>query len=464
MKTILFLKLLVVTGIVLIGSLAFSSDKKTAEAKTTGSQPAVAQVSSDQPTASTAGEAKKKELYGNVPEDLEPFGTFVEKPYHRYFVASDAAITFWGPGREKPDPDVPTVKIGLLAPLERTHETYMGISIKRGSELAIAEANAQGGYKGKPFELVARNDNGLWGASANEIVTFTYDDKVWAVIGTVDGANTHIAIRVALRTDMPIMNIADLDPTLMETNIPWVFRVIPDDRQMAYTIAYYVYKQLGLGKVAILRANNRYGRFGVARFRKGSIRLGKAAPVEINYEINYEKVNMDFTAQMERLLKAEPDGVILWADCEPAAYLVKKMREVGLKIPIVACERVVRPEFLKIAGPAAEGVVATYPYNPDSDNPRLGVFKEKFQERYCEPPDAYAAHAYDGTQLVIEAIKKAGLNRYKIRDELEATRHWQGITGEINMDDVYTNRRPVTVATVKDGKFVFGIPKLDRVF
>ena len=120
MKTILFLKLLVVTAIALIGSLAFSSDKKTAEAKTTGSQPAVAQVSSDQPTASTTGEAKKKELYGNVPEDLEPFGTFVEKPYHRYFVASDAAITFWGPGREKPDPDVPTVKIGLLAPLERS--------------------------------------------------------------------------------------------------------------------------------------------------------------------------------------------------------------------------------------------------------------------------------------------------------------------------------------------------------
>jgi branched-chain amino acid transport system substrate-binding protein len=140
------------------------------------------------------------------------------------------------------------------------------------------------------------------------------------------------------------------------------------------------------------------------------------------------------------------------------------MREVGLNIPIVACERVVRPEFLKIAGPAAEGVVATYPYNPDSDNPRLVEFKKKFQEHYHEAPDAYAVHAYDGTQVVIEAIEKVGLNRYKIRDELEATRHWQGITGEINMDDVYTNRRPVTVATVKDGTFVFGIPKLDRVF
>ena len=123
-----------------------------------------------------------------------------------------------------------------------------------------------------------KNDTGLWGATANEVVALTYEDQCWGIIGTVDGANTHIAIRVALRTDIPIMNVADLDPTLVETRIPWVVRVIPDDRQMTYTIAYYVYKQLGLNNVAILRANNRYGRFGVAQFRKGSIKLGKPAP------------------------------------------------------------------------------------------------------------------------------------------------------------------------------------------
>jgi branched-chain amino acid transport system substrate-binding protein len=425
-------------------------------------------IKTHSPTPTTgktaAEEGKKKELYGNMPEDLEPYSRFVKDPYKKYFVPSDSAITFWGPGRDKPEPDVPTVKIGLLAPLQRSHETYMGRSIKMGTELAIEEANAAGGYKGKPFELVVRNDAGLWGASANELVSFTYEDKVWAVIGTVDGANSHIAIRVALRTDLPMMNVADLDPTLMETRIPWVFRVIPDDRQMAYTLAYYVYKQLGLEKVAILRANNRYGRFGVAQFRKGSVRLSKPAPIEINYEINYEKINVDFEAQMERLLRAKPDGVILWADPEPAGQLVKRIREAGLNIPVVACERIVQPSFLKAAGDAAEGVVATYPYNPDSDNPRLLEFKKLFQQKYGEAPDAYAVHAYDGTQVTLEAIKRAGLNRYRIRDAMEAMRHWQGITGEINMDDVYTNRRPVTVATVKDGKFVFGIPKMDHLF
>jgi ABC-type branched-subunit amino acid transport system substrate-binding protein len=312
--------------------------------------------------------------------------------------------------------------------------------------------------------VIVRNDSGLWGASANEVVSFTYDDKVWAILGTVDGANSHIAIRVALRTDIPVVNVADLDPTLMETKIPWVFRVIPDDRQMAYTIAYYVYKQLGLQKVAILRANNRYGRFGVAQFRKSSIRLGKPAPIEVNYEINYENVNADFTVQIERLQKAQPDAVILWADPQPAAWLVRKMREAGMKIPVVACERVISPSFLQIAGEAAEGVIATSPFDPDSDNPNLAAFKKRYQEKFGAPPDAYAAHSYDGTQMVIEAIRKAGLNRYRIRDALAAMTRWEGVTGEIVMDDVFTNRRPVCVATVKGGRFVYGTPRFDHLF
>ncbi len=455
--TIALVALLLAGGAwVLFGQQQAQDTKKSPPPKTTES---AAQQPSVKPE-----DAKKRELYGNVPEDLEPFRDFVGEPYKRYFVPSDAAVTFWGPGREKPEPDVATVKLGLMAPIERSHETYIGRSLLRGMQMAIAEVNASGGYKGKPFELVTRNDSGLWGATANEIIGFTYDDNVWAVVGTVDGANTHIAIRVALRTDLPIMNVADLDTTLMETRIPWVFGVVPGDRQMAYTIAYYVYKQLGLQRVAILRANNRYGRFGVMHFKKSSIRLGRPAPIEVNYELNYNNVNQDFLMQMERLQKAQPEAVVLWADPEPAGMLVKKMREVGMKVPIVACERIISPTFLKAAGPAAEGVIATAIFNPDAADPKLAVFKKNYQDKFGEAPDGYAAHAYDGTQMVIEAVKKAGLNRYRIRDVLSDMHHWDGVTGPIIMDDVYTNRRPVSVATVKDGHFVYGIPKFDHLF
>jgi branched-chain amino acid transport system substrate-binding protein len=417
------------------------------------------------PDQAASDQTKKTEvIYGNTPEDLKPFANFVSAPYKNFWVPSDSPIMFWGPGRDKPDPEVDTVKIGVIAPVTRSYETYIGRSVLHGMQLALEEANANGGYKGKKFETVLKNDTGLWGATANEVVSLSYEDKVWAILGTVDGANTHIAIRVGLRTEVLTMNVADTDATLVETKIPWLVRVIPDDRQMTYTIAYYVYKQLGLNNVAILRASNRYGRIGVVQFKKASIKLGKPAPIETNYEPNYENVNPNFEIQLERLAKVQPDAVVLWADAEPAGTLVKQIRERGMKFPIFACERIVHPDFLKAAGKAAEGVVAMYPFNPESGNPKYAEFRKHYEERYHEAPDCYAVHSYDGAMMTVEAIRKAGLNRYRIRDVIAGMRHWDGASGPIDMDEALSNRRPVIAATVKDGKFVFGIPRMNRTF
>lgn len=404
---------------------------------------------------------QEKKIYGKTPEELRPYSKFKGNPYKQFFVDP---LEFTGPGRQKPEPEVETVKIGVLAPIEMSYETYIGRPILQGVQIAIDEANAAGGYKGKPFELVIRNDTGLWGASANEIVDLSYKDKVWAVIGTVDGANTHIAIRVALKTELPMMNVADLDATLVETKIPWIFRNTADDRQIAYTILYYVYKELGYNRVAILRANNRYGRIGVGEFRSGSTRLRRPAPIEINYELTYKNTNPEFTIQMERLERIRPEAVVLWADADAAGHIVKIMRERGLDIPVFACERIVQPRFLEIAGKAAEGVVAAYTFDPEADDAELDRFVRSYTERFGEQPDTYAAHAYDGTFMVIDAIRKAGLNRYRIRDALAALKEYEGVTGKMEFDAVYSDRSPVILCTVKDGKFVYNEPKPKVLF
>ncbi|MEW6749598.1 MAG: ABC transporter substrate-binding protein [Candidatus Latescibacterota bacterium] len=400
-------------------------------------------------------------VYGNTPEELRPFHRFVQQPYKQFFVEP---LVFTGPGRDKPEPDVQAVKIGIMAPIDRSHESYMGRPMLWATEMALDEANAQGGYKGKPFELVVRNDTGLWGASANEIAFFSYQDSVWAVIGSIDGANTHIAIRVALKTEVPMMNVGDTDPTLVETKIPWVFRNIADDRQMAYTIGYHVLRDRDFKRVAILRANNRYGRFGVGEFRAGSVRLGRPAPIEINFEMAYNQVNPDLTAQLERLRKVNPEAVVLWADAEPGAYIVKKVRQAGFTMPIYASDRVVHPRFLEIAGAAAEGIVAAFPYDPTADIPELKAFQENYRARFGREPTVYAAHAYDGTWMVVQAIRQAGLNRYLIRDALAEMKSYHGITGEIVMDDVYSDRGPVIMATVRNGQWVYNQPRVTSRF
>ena len=400
-------------------------------------------------------------VYGNTPEELRPFGRFLTAPYKQFFVEP---LEFTGPGREKPEPKVETVRIGVLAPLEGSHETYIGRDMLAGVELAIDERNKSGGFRGTPFELVVRNDTGLWGASANEIVAFSYEDSVWAVIGTVDGANTHIAIRVALKTELPVMNVADTDPTLVETKIPWIFRNIADDRQMAYTIAFHLYKERSFERVAILRADNRYGRFGVGEFRGGSVRLGHPPPIEINYEVAHRNLNPEFALQIERLRRVDPDAVVLWADAEAAGHLVRRIRGAGLTMPVFACDRVLHGSFVEIAGDAAEGVVAVVPYDPSSPSRLHEGFRDSYRKLHSDEPSVHAAHSYDGTMMVLAAIDKAGLNRYRIRDALAEIDQFEGVTGKIEMDRVHSDRGRVTMATMRGGRWVYNEPKVLRAF
>jgi len=96
-------------------------------------------------------------------------------------------------------------------------------------------------------------------------------------------------------------------------------------------------------------------------------------------------------------------GRSLWGNAKETGLIVKQIRAMGMEQPIFGGDRLVSDKFLEIAGEDAEGVIATYPYNPDSDNPRLVAFTKKYEARFGSKPDSFAAHAYDGMNILLDA-------------------------------------------------------------
>ena len=398
-------------------------------------------------------------IYAKTAQDVEPFRHV--KPFKEHFLLQ---MEYTGPGRAKPEPeDIETVKIGFIGPIMSTvsvatggksHEEPLGIKMLQGTRLAIEQTNAKGGYlkRNIPFELVISNDNGLWGASGNEIVKQAYKDKVWAILGTIDGANSHIAIRVALKAEIVMMNSGDTDPTFIETNIPWVFRCISDDRQQSYLLVDYIYRKLGLKRVGIIRSSNRYGRFGVREIRDGSRRLGYPVILEMAYNLGID----DFSLQLERLKEANLDAIVHWGDAHEGAQILNQMRAMGMKHPYFACDRCLLDEFAEIAGENAEGVICTSPWNPESKSKRYTQFCEAFKKRFGEEPETFAAHAYDGMNMLIWAVQVAGLNRAKMRDVLaHRARPWNGVTGDIKLSACLDDVGDVYLAKRENGTWNF---------
>jgi ABC-type branched-subunit amino acid transport system substrate-binding protein len=174
---------------------------------------------------------------------------------------------------------------------------------------------------------------------------------------------------VALKAEVVMINSGDTDPTFIETNIPWVARVIGDDRQQAYLLTDYWYRKLGLKRVAIIRSSNRYGRFGVREIRDSARRMGRPVPIEMAYKVGQK----DFRLEVERVRNAKPDAVVHWGDAVEGAMVLNTMREMGMTQPFFGCDRTVSDEFVRIAGSNAEGVLAAFPWDPTRTSVRLGA-------------------------------------------------------------------------------------------
>ena len=221
-----------------------------------------------------------------------------------------------------------------------------------------------------------------------------YDDKVWAMFGSISSESTHIALRLTLKAETPLVNSASTDPTIPETIIPWYFTDIQDDRVQGYTLARHIYTELGFKRVALLRVNDRYGRFGVIKFRDASRRLGH--PVVI--EQKFMRGDTDFRHQLQVIEDSRVDAIVLWTDIGPAAMILQQMQELGMKQRVFGSHRTIGDELVKLAGPAAEGFEAVFPYDPTRTDPRWLEFTARYEARYHEKPDHFAALAYDQMQ------------------------------------------------------------------
>ncbi len=397
--------------------------------------------------------------YTGAPEDLRPFSKFT-KPYWENYTD---LVEYNGAARELPDGDLnqlTEIRIGFIGPIANQPDEVFGQRMLHGAQLAIDEANAKGGYCGKPFKLMLHNDSAIWGASSNEVIKMAYDDKVWAMFGSISGDTTHIALRVALKVELPLVNSASTDPTIPETVIPWYLTNIQDDRVQGYTLARRIFDQVGLKRVAILRVNSRYGRFGTGKFKDAARRLGHVVVIEQKFMPG----DTDYRHQLRVISDSRVDGIVLWTDEAQAATIMHQMSELGMKQRLFGSHRTLGDELLQKAGPLAEGFEAVFPYDPTREDTRWKEFNLRFSARYNEKPEQFSALAYDAMQVLLRAICQAGLNRGRIRDALTATESYKGVTGQMTFDPNCKNISPLFLGTVKNGKITYHRQTMEKAY
>ena len=402
--------------------------------------------------------------YANMPLDAVAFRHFA-KPYHEWYLAPETLRLDQTPNGVTPaSARAPQqVAIGLLGPIEHGAPGHgFGLQMLWGAQMAVARANARGGFHrrpgdaGIPYALDLHNDSALWGSSSNEIADMVFRQHVWAMLGSINAVSTHVALRVALKLGLPIVNTGTSDPTLTETRVPWLLRDFPDDRQQGYALANAILHQRKLTRVAVLMSVSRYGRLGVSEFVNVARRVGAPPVAELEYDP--AQASPKRAARLARIIAAtHPQAILLWGGPAGAARQLRALRAAQIQAPVFGGSRLCTQRFLQAAGPAANGMVVTCALDPTRTNPRWQAFRRSFERRYHRLPDAYAARAYDGMNILIGAIQRGGLSRSGIMRALMGyeMNGYCGVSGPSFFDHTLNDIAPVPLARVENGHFIF---------
>lgn len=354
-----------------------------------------------------------------------------------------AAALWFGLGGNRP-----TLLIGVIGPLTGSASPY-GLAHRNGVRMALDQINAAGGVLGQQLEAVFADDANDKVIAAEEARSMIYSRGVLAILGSITSDNTMNIQRICEKAEVPMLTAVSTNPFITRVNFRYSFRCLSDDDIQAGALARYTIDTLRLRRVAILHDNNKYGSQGARTYQAVAQRLGQS----IVTSEGFDSGDTNFQAPLARIRQLAPDGLLIWGLARESALAARQAREMGIPATIFGGDGMAPTNFLDLAGPAAEGVVLTYPFNPLRGGDKTRAFLEAYRQRFTTEADSFAAHVYDATMLLAEAIKLAGPDPRRVRDALASFGAYEGVTGRGGFDPTGNETRPVELARVKDGRF-----------
>jgi branched-chain amino acid transport system substrate-binding protein len=322
---------------------------------------------------------------------------------------------------------VNAVSIGFFFPVNPDNQ--INASINNAADLAIDEINKAGGYNGLPFRLIKRWSDDPWGAGSKEMIKLVYQDSVWAVIGSLDGAATHVAEQITTKAWLPLISAVSADPTLNYIRIPWIFRLPPGYQSQARMIVNQGIKAQTLKKVGLITSTNHDGRIFAKEVRDAMKEINQS--LLFHFQVNTQLKDLSDIA--ERMLTFKPDALILLLSEQQIIDNISKLQDNDFSMPLfIPWIPGLDMDLLSEINSGNLYVIKSF---SQEDNPAWQSFRDKYYSRYRSIPSASAAFTYDAIHLVVCAIEKTGLNRAAIRDAIFHTDYLSPVTGKISWDN-----------------------------
>ena len=335
-----------------------------------------------------------------------------------------------------------TIKVGVYGDLTGQTASF-GQSTKNGVQLAVDEINAAGGVNGKKIELIVEDDQGTPEKAKTVISKLISQDKVQAVIGEVASSNSLAAAPVAQEAKIPMISPSSTNPQVTEKG-DYISRVCFIDPFQGSVMAKFAANTLKAKTAAVFGdVNSDYSKGLTQFFEQEFTKLGG----KVVAKESYTQQDPDFKGQLTKIRQLNPDVIYIPGYYGQVGIIAKQARELGMNQPLLGGDGWDSPDLWKLGGDALKNAYISNHYSAENPAPEIQNFVKNYTAKFGAAPDSLAALAYDAAKVLADAIKRAGGagDSAKLKDAINATKDFAGVTGAITLD---SNRNAVKPAVV----------------
>jgi branched-chain amino acid transport system substrate-binding protein len=355
----------------------------------------------------------------------------------------------WNPSglRAQPAPDRSreSITLGLLV------ENSTLVEARYGAQFAVKEINRNGGLNGRPIDVVVKSMEGPWGVGSKKAVDLVFDEQAWALIGLLNGRNSHLVEQVAAKTDIPFISAWAPDPTLSKAYVPQFFNCAPNSEQQARALFDDLIEKLGSQTWVLVSDDDYDSRIATESMKK----LDDFERNGASEHFNCTSPD-DFNSLSRMIVDRRPGALVVFCEPELSLQLIRFLRSRDILLPVYTSMNILDEQtFSRLVSDRLDNVYfvsrGTWMADRDSD------FTREFKDRFGVCPGAMSAYAYDAIQVLAEAILKSGSDRKKLKQSLSKT-SYMGKTGTIEFDRFGNLKTPIRAEVVSSKNLSVSMP------
>jgi branched-chain amino acid transport system substrate-binding protein len=311
----------------------------------------------------------------------------------------------------------------------------LGEPEKNSMNMFVDKINEEGGIDGHPLVAVIYDDESDATKCVNMTKKLIDKDNVLAIVGPSISGNTLAIMPIVEEKEVPLVSCAASVKITTPVN-KWVFKTPQTDVQAVEKIYEYLTKK-GIKKIAIMTVSTGYGDSGKEQLEGQAPAFG----IEIVRKEAFGEKDEDMTAQLTNIKGSGAEAIVCWGTPPGPAIIAKNMVQLGMTIPLIQSHGVASPKYIEYAGEAANGnvlpagkIVVLDQLSPD--DPQLPVLKEYktlYEKTFNAPVSGFGGYAWDAMGIIAQALKESGADRSKLRDGIEKTTNYVGVSGIFNM-------------------------------